>query len=191
MLKYISLSLLLFLLGCSTPKVAKCAYLPKKTVGYDSEFSSQGECGVFRDEDSLIVYPEHFKNLNFGESNITTIYSSGRVFYVAKSGKVVHSFLFDNGADYFKEGLSRMIVKKKIGFVNEKLETIIEPKFDFAYPFDDGKSMVCQGCKEVKESNGEHTMIVGGKWGVIDKKGETVLPLEYTQKEIYKKLSEL
>jgi len=191
MLKYISLTLLLLVMGCSNTKSVECSYASTKTDKQNSEFSPQGECGILVDEDTLLLYPEHFKNLDFSKSNLSTIYGGGRVFYVAKSGKVVHSFLFDNGADYFKEGLSRMIVKKKIGFVNEQLETIIEPKFDFAYPFEDGKSMVCQGCKEVKESDGEHTMIVSGKWGVIDKKGETVLPLKYMQKEIYKKLSEL
>lgn len=197
MFSYKNSLLTLLLLGtfvaCSNPKeiVVECAYLPKKVDQQDSEFSPQGECGKLIDEDTLVLYPEHFRNLNFEASNLTTVYSSGRVFYVSKSGSIVRSLFFDNGADFFEEGLSRIISKKKIGFVNEQLETVIEPQFDFAYSFKDSKSMVCNGCKEEKEPNGEHTMIVGGKWGIINKKGEVILPLEYDIQEVYTKLNEL
>jgi len=192
LVKYVEFVLLLIFLGCTdrASNVAECTYIPKVTEeNVTSELSSQGECGIFLDEDTLMLYPEHFNNLDFGESNLTTVYTKDRVFYVSKSGKVVRSFFFDNGADSFKEGLSRIIIKKKIGFVNEKLETVIEPQFDFAYSFENAKSMVCNGCREEKEPNGEHTMIVGGKWGVIDKHGKIILPLEYSKNEVKKKLS--
>jgi len=92
-----------------------------------SQFTTQGECGRFANEDTSVLYEEHFNNLNFSDSNYTTIYAkdaeSGemRLFYVSKIGRVVRVFFFDNGADYFKEGLARTISKGKIGFINNKL----------------------------------------------------------------------
>jgi hypothetical protein len=65
---------------------------------------------------------------------------------------------------------------KKIGFINNKLEVVIEPRFDFAYPFENGKARVCNGC--TKKQNGEHYMIVGGKWGVIDQSGKLISPIK-------------
>ena len=186
--KYIGLGLVLGSLGCSSSTVVECSYISKKSPSDQFEFAPQGMCGTLVNEDTLILYPEHFKNLAFSESNLTTIYTSGRVFYASPSGKVVRSFFFDNGADYFEEGLSRTIANGKFGFINQQLETVIAPQFDFAYPFEDSKSMVCQGCQQQKETNGEHTMIVGGKWGVIDKKGDIIVPLEYSLQGLYKKL---
>jgi hypothetical protein len=149
---------------------------------YASQFTTQGECGRFANEDTLVLYEEHFNNLNFGDSNYTTIYAKDaengemRLFYVSKRGRVVRVFFFDNGADYFKEGLARTISKRKIGFINNKLEVVIEPRFDFAYPFENGKARVCNGC--TKKQNGEHYMIVGGKWGIIDKSGKLISPMK-------------
>ncbi len=65
----------------------------------------------------------------------------------------------------------RTISKGKYGFMNDKLEIVIKPQFDFVYPFSDGKAQFCNGCK--KESDGEeHSRMVGGKWGYVDKNGK-------------------
>jgi hypothetical protein len=149
---------------------------------FASEFSAQGECGKFADDETLVLYREHFNNLNFGDSNYTTLYVKNgkdgdrRVFYVSKSGKVIRTFFFDNGADYFKEGLARTIFKKKFGFINNKLEVVIEPRFDFAYPFENGRAKVCNGC--TKKQEGEYFRMVGGEWGVIDKSGKLISPIK-------------
>ena len=181
---YLTLPLTVLFIGCNTPtpKTATCAYMPKDDIKHSSEFSSQGECGKFIDEDTLVLYPKHFKNLNFDKSNFTTLYAKNgedgerRVFYVSKSGKVVRTFFFDNGADYFEEGLARTLAKKKFGFINEKLEVVIEPRFDFAFPFENGKARVCNGCTQ--KQDGEHSMMVGGKWGIIDKNGRLISPMK-------------
>jgi len=166
----------------STPKVARCAYMPKVDDNISSEFSAQGVCGTFSDEDTLVLYPKYFKNLNFNGSSLATIYvnkdGEKSVFYVSQSGKVVRTFFFDNGADYFEEGLARTISKGKIGFINEKLEVVIEPVYDFASPFHNRKAKVCNGCTKKIYDGGEHWGMVGGKWGVIDTKGKLISPMK-------------
>ncbi|HHC11454.1 MAG TPA: WG repeat-containing protein [Campylobacterales bacterium] len=185
--KYITLIFtILFIVSCSTkaqyPKDADCAYLPKITDENSSEFDSQGICGKFIDEDNIKLDPKHFQNLNFDDNNYTTLYTKEpksrdiKVFYVSKSGKIVHTFMWDNGADRFIDGLARVIKKGKFGFINKKLETVIEPKYDFVESFKNGKARVCNGC--TKQQDGEHYMMVGGKWGAIDKKGKIIEPFE-------------
>ena len=184
--KYIILTLTTLFMGCSNtpdyPKDANCAYMPKVADEHSSEFSSQGICGKFTDEDTIVVNPKHLKNMDFGEGNYTTLYANAssegkrNVFYVSKSGKVVHTYFFDNGADYFHDGLARVIKKGKIGFIDENLKVVIKPKYDFATPFKNGKARVCNGCREKKD--GEHNIMVGGKWGTIDTIGKLIEPLK-------------
>lgn len=89
--------------------------------------------------------------------------------YINKDGEGFPAKFFDNGADYFKEGASRIVINDKIGFINKKGDIIVEPKFTFAFPFKNGFSKVCQECREV--SHGEHTSIESDEWFFIDKRG--------------------
>jgi len=49
------------------------------------------------------------------------------------------------------------------------------PKFNLGTS-ENGKAKVCNGC--TKQQDGEHYMMVGGKWGVIDTKGRIIEPLK-------------
>ena len=184
--RYILLTVTTLFVGCNNtpdyPKDAHCAYMPKVADEYSSEFSSQGICGQFIDEDTIKIDPKHLKNMDFGEGNVTVLYANAssegkkNVFYISKLGKTIHTYFFDNGADYFHDGLARVIKKGKIGFINENLEVVIEPKYDYARFFENGKAKVCNGCSEKKD--GEHSMMVGGKWGLIDTTGKLIEPIK-------------
>lgn len=109
------------------------------------------------------------------------------------------SVFFDNAWDYYEDGLSRFLRNGKVGFHDEKGKIIVKPEYDFAAPFKNGHSLVCNGCwayypKSPKfqplSSGGsyvvkqeEYMTVTGGKWGVIDTKGEVVVPLEYDDSE--------
>ena len=54
--------------------------------------------------------------------------------------------------------------------------------WDFAWPFSGGYSLVCQGCT-VRQA-GEYGVVVGGKWGAIDKTGRVVVPVAYDGKAV-------
>ena len=49
---------------------------------------------------------------------------------------------------------------------------IIQPQFDCAYPFKNGKAKVGKGCN--KKTDGEHSQWTDGKWYTIDKKGKII-----------------
>jgi len=174
----IGTSLLLLLLGCNQKsKKVECAYASKESHA----ITTQGVCAELQGEDTLLLYPEHFKKLDFEHENPLTIYVTGeqepKVFYVSTDGKIAHMLYFDNGADYFEEGLARTVAKNKIGFIDSNLTLIIPAQYDFAFPFKDGKARVCNGCAP-EETDDEHQSIVGGKWGLIDKHGVLIEPMK-------------
>jgi WG containing repeat len=79
-------------------------------------------------------------------------------------------FIYDNGPDYEAEGLIRVVKNGKIGYADAKTYAIvIEPQFDCAYPFENGKAEVSNQCKTVKD--GEHSVWESDIWQLVDKKG--------------------
>ncbi|MEJ5049487.1 WG repeat-containing protein [Chryseobacterium culicis] len=102
-----------------------------------------------------------------------------------KNGKFLYkAFLYDNGADYFSEGLRRLVKNGKVGFADRNGKIVIEAEHDFASPFNYGYAAFCDGC-DWEKTNDEHRSIVGGKWGVMNGKGQTVQPLaKSTEKDI-------
>lgn len=82
-------------------------------------------------------------------------------------------FPFDNGPDYPAEGLIRVVKNGKIGFADANTYAIvIEPQFDCAFPFKDGKAKVSNQCKTVKI--GEYNSWESEQWQYIDNKGNYV-----------------
>lgn len=106
---------------------------------------------------------------------------SGGFMYDRKGNFLFHPFWFDNGPDYFSEGLMRFVGdNNKVGFANKEGKIIIEPKYDFVFPFNYGYADFCNDCREecASKDDCEHHIIVGGTWGKINKKGEIIKPSE-------------
>lgn len=81
-------------------------------------------------------------------------------------------YQFDNGDDYFCEGLQRIVNKDgKIGFADSLGNVAIEPRFAFAFPFEDGYAKVTDEGKS--EPVGEHRTWVSDSWYYIDHGGNT------------------
>ncbi|RDB07411.1 WG repeat-containing protein [Runella aurantiaca] len=79
-------------------------------------------------------------------------------------------FIYDNGPDYPSEGLIRVVKNGKIGYADANTYAIvIEPQFDCAYPFENGKAKVSNQCQTVKE--GENRSWVSDAWEYVDKSG--------------------
>ena len=85
-------------------------------------------------------------------------------------------FIFDNGPDYFSQGLARFVENGKMGFFDQSCSVVIPAAFTFATPFEQGRAAVCQDC--VKVMYGEHWTMEGGRWSCIDTKGNVVRRLD-------------
>ena len=175
-----------------------CSYYgkPKGDILY-GENESFKDCGTLIG-DKLTLKKKHLDNIGFlkGEEaqyQLNTIYSSAGFFYITKTGKTLKMYIFDNGADYFSEGLARYISNNKLGFTDTKLNIIIPAQYDYALPFNNGFAIVSNGSHQTRDfPEDEHTSIVGGVWGAIDKNGTVVVPLKYKyQSEVEKNLTSL
>lgn len=90
------------------------------------------------------------------------------LFYVVKC---------DNGPDYIRNGLFRIMDRKGlIGFADTLGNIVIEPKFKFAYPFYNDRAKVTNKgeCKEEPGSGGEKHYWDSTDWFYIDKKGNII-----------------
>ena len=95
--------------------------------------------------------------------------------YVRRDGRAAAVETFDNGPDYFEEGLTRSRIGGRIAYLDRTLRPRIVTEYDWGAPFRQGRADVCVGCRTERE--GEHWSMVGGKWGVIDRTGWVVVPL--------------
>lgn len=98
-------------------------------------------------------------------------------YYSPEGKRIANIFFFDNGPDYYSEGLRRIVKDNKIGFINRKNIIVISPRFDFAFPFKNGYALVIKD--PVYETMGEHTAVHGGKYGLVNRLGRLVVPIKY------------
>lgn len=155
-------------------------------------FISKDTLAGVKDQDGKIIVPAQFKiysDLQDGDLvKEETIYFDGSkkgetkeknawgYVYDRKGNFLYRPFFYDNGADYFKEGLRRFVKNGKVGFADRNGKITIEPKHDFVSYFEYGYALFCDGC-DWEKTEDEHKGIVGGIWGVMNTKGETVKPI--------------
>lgn len=129
------------------------------------------------------------------EKSVNPLMFGPRLGYVlkTKSGLVVRQVaFFDNGPDYFEESKARFVARDgKLGFIDERLKTVIPARYDFATPFSGGISVICLSekknpCTRHKGEEEEHSTVVGGTWAVIDKKGKIIKGPGLSQADAYR-----
>jgi WG containing repeat len=92
---------------------------------------------------------------------------------INQKGEIIFDvYTYDNGPDYFSDGLFRIKRNDKIGYANGKGEIVIEPVYACANPFENGKAKVALQCTLTKE--GEYTRQESDAWFYIDKNGNKV-----------------
>lgn len=109
--------------------------------------------------------------LHYDKRGLASIMWREGYMYVNRQGRGRATIIFDNGPDCFAEGLARTPQNGKIGFFDRSLRIVIPATHDFAFPFDKGHALVCDGCVSQAEDGGEHHRMVGGRWGKIDRRG--------------------
>lgn len=130
-----------------------------------------------RDGDTVQLAPAHFQRLDFDADGLASVAVDGGMYYVNRQGASLHVLTFDNGADYFEEGLTRAWVNGKVGYYDKAFNQVIAPVYDWGTPLRDGRAEVCIGCQRGPADGDGHWAMQGGKWGVIDRRGTVVEPL--------------
>ena len=86
-------------------------------------------------------------------------------------------YRYDNGNDPVQEGVYRIVDEKgRIGYADEHGNTLIEPRFAFGFPFENGKAKVTDTGeqKEVPSSDGEYHYWESDDWYYINRKGQRI-----------------
>ncbi|MDJ0895762.1 MAG: WG repeat-containing protein [Alphaproteobacteria bacterium] len=145
---------------------------------FPTPFEENGLIGYRGAQGQVVIEPQYVLAGEFSAEGIAAVATTERWAYIDRTGRVViYPYLYDNGPDYFSEGLARFEVEGRIGFFDRYGKVAIAPRFDFAWPFEEGRAVVCSGCRS--QPMGEHSMMVGGKWGYIDSSGAVVIPLVF------------
>lgn len=112
------------------------------------------------------------------------------LFYVYNTG------FGEPNPDYLIENKIRIVNdENKIGFANEKGHIIIEPQFEIATSFHNGKAIIGQKCEKVPWGNHEiedgcnHYSIVCENHGYINETGEIIKLGNYTFEQIMEEIN--
>ncbi len=115
---------------------------------------------------SNYVNKKFLKHIDFHNQEVIPIKIKNSFYYIRQNGKIMKTLTFEGKADKFVDGLARTKLNGKIGFFNRNLEIVLKPIYDFAFPFHNGISEICMGCKEDSDE-----LLDGGKWEKINREG--------------------
>ncbi len=125
----------------------------------------------------------HLHRLSFDEHDLASLLIGDRHYYVKPDGSMLPVITFDNWADEYSEGLTRSLVNGKIAYYDRYFNQVIPPRYDWGWPFENGRALVCKGCKIQPPDESGHAPVTGGFWGYINQKGEEIVPVRFTQRE--------
>lgn len=121
------------------------------------------------------AYTDTIKNLGF----VFNAKKKKIVCFDNQGKELFDVFSVDNGPDDISDGLFRIISKAKVGFANANGEIVISPQYFAVSSFKNGIAKITYKGKIQKE--GEYTRIIKGKWGLINTKGEIIIPCCYDE----------
>jgi len=118
-------------------------------------------------------FTDTFKNFAFVSDDKLT---NSKVVAINRNETILFdAYMFDNGPDELADGLFRIIRNGKIGYADKNGVIVIEPKFECADKFENGKASVALECRKVVEKyDSEHSRMESNSWFYIDKKGNKV-----------------
>ncbi|WP_430811898.1 MULTISPECIES: WG repeat-containing protein [unclassified Carboxylicivirga] len=98
----------------------------------------------------------------------------GRFVAIDRNENILYDIVFfDNGPDYFHEGLVRVLRNGKMGFANKYGQVVIPCEYDFARRFKNGKAEVTYRATQFLDSE-EHKQVLSDEWFQIDKSGNKI-----------------
>lgn len=164
-----------------TEEKVNCFFTPNEPLGEPTFYQS---CGTINDNGQLILEPHHLMNIYFDSNDLSCVsLQNGDIYYVNKNGKTRQTIVFDNGCDFFSEGLARTTIDGKFAYFDRNLEVTLKTDFDWGYSFREGRAQTCYG-PLTKKHDGEYTMLTGGKCGFINKQGKKLTDFDTPNEQV-------
>lgn len=170
------ISLVFLTSACSSQFPLPCSYVL-------NELEPHAGCAV-REGAELKISEDHLKRLHFDADSLAQILIDGQWFYVKPDGRQLPVVTYDNGADYFAEGLVRSSVGARIAYFDLNFAAVVPPKYDWGWPFENGLALVCNGCRRGSADADGHVPMEGGVWGYIDRRGQEVVPVTHSRERL-------
>ena len=145
------------------------------TCGFISAPGDVPDCIHRSAAGKLSVAAQYWRLMTFDSHGLAAVWSREHGWmYVNRRGAVLITGVqsMDNYADSFHDGLVRIVRDNKYGFADRRGRLVIDPVYDGAMNFENGRARVCRGCKV--ESEGEYHFFSGGEWWSINTKGDRV-----------------
>lgn len=100
---------------------------------------------------------------------------NARIVCIDNQGKeLFYVYKYDNGPDYIREGLFRIMNEDGwIGFADSLGNVVIKPQFKFATSFENGKAQATTSGDAIND--GEHSFWKSDEWQLIDHKGDKMI----------------
>jgi hypothetical protein len=147
----------------------------------DSLFSPGKSCGYKNIKGEIIIpkgkyrycLTDTFKNFAFVSDDKLT---KSKVVAIDRNENIIFdAYMFDNGPDELTDGLFRIMRNGKIGYADKNGVIVIEPKYECADKYENGKASVALECKKILEKyDPEHSRMESDAWFYIDKKGNKI-----------------
>lgn len=147
-----------------------------------ADLESHAECAA-RAGGALRVSEDHLARMSY-LNGLASVVIDKHWYYVMRNGRSLAVLTYDNGPDDFSEGLTRSPVGDKIAYFDSAFQQVVGPKYDWGWPFEGGRALVCIGCKLGKPDDEGHSSVSGGLWGYIDRSGKEVVPVKLSQDEV-------
>lgn len=120
----------------------------------------------------LKLSPTALARLDYDNNGLAAVQAGRQHYYVRGDGAQLAVVTYDNGPDYFADGLTRARVSGRIGYYDIQLRPAFPGHFDWGFPFQNGIADVCTGCRQGPPDAGGHTGIVGGTHFRINLQGK-------------------
>lgn len=127
---------------------------------------------------------EHLQAMTFDDNGLAAIRIGARHFLVNRSGRTLPVVTYDNWADDFSEGLVRSPLAGKLAYFDHEFRLVIAPKYDWGWPFREGRALVCKGCSPQAADADGHRAVTGGQWGYIDRNGNEIVPVIHARQAL-------
>lgn len=183
MIRYLTVICMLVINSAFAGSFGICGYIPQSTADNPHPHWEIFEDCASWENAVLEISSKHLANLKFEEPGVAGFYAAEQHFYVKPGGEYLQVIPHDNGADPFQEGLTRSLLNGKIAYFDIDFELVLAPGYDWAWPFRDGRALVCNGCAPTPVGDG-HTAMRGGLWGYIDVQGREVVPVNFSEAEV-------
>lgn len=144
-----------------------------------------------RDRAAMVFAPEALRDMQFDKDGLSAVAVGDGWRWVRANGVSIAVITFDNGPDEFVHGLTRgRSPDGAMSYYDMRLRPVLSTPYAWVEPFINGLAAVCEHCRIETASDGEHHILVGGRWGAIDRSGKLALGMRDDAESLRRDLQE-